>query len=233
MADSNYGLFKIQIIEEVDRLTQIASNIKDNKNLNLQIMNFQQQANGYCMLIKEAIKTDNQLNYQLALPWKSASRCTKFISDKAFTYYTKGSNSPVMLDSNTLLSWIKEYYSLDDKEQIEEEERKAEEERIKKEEAAKKKEEAAKRKAERLEKDLKRATNLLEKMYVLSHKPTEPEKKFLEKLRKEGALSYAGGKYQIRKTDDVSEDSDEELDEELDEEYDDDELEFMSLEEAS
>lgn len=218
---SNIKEFTAQIVETVNEI------IKDNKITEpIQVQSLQMMGNGIFLCLKEALADKQRgavLNEQITLPWKSAKRLLNFCFDKAKERAPKNSGGygyapvPVYVDSNMITDWIFEYYALDDKAQIEEEERKAEEARLAAEEKARKKAEAAAKKKEKLEKDIKKAETLIEKEFAFGYKLTEKDIKFFEKLQKEGVVSKnSEGKWFVKDIDDTSEEESEEFDDEED-----------------
>lgn len=83
-------------------------------------------------LIKRC-KENEDFNQMVLQEHKTWERCYKFMEKKAMDVTAKGAQSCAII-STTLFDWIKEYYSIDDKSQIEKEDadrKKAEEERKK------------------------------------------------------------------------------------------------------
>lgn len=113
----------------------------------------EQTANIVCMIIFPECEKNKDLDAAIAFEHKSAERCIKYVTEKAFELNTSKAKM-LCMTSDTMLSWITEYYMLDDKEEYEEEKRKEEEARIRAEEAAKKR---AERNAKKAESDIKKA----------------------------------------------------------------------------
>lgn len=77
----------------------------------------------YYLIFSELIKKCNDdeiFNSQVMMQHKSWNRCYKYIENKAREMCAKGSNSCAVV-STTLFQWIYEYYALDDKEDVENE----------------------------------------------------------------------------------------------------------------
>lgn len=192
MASEGYKVFMAKIVASVGDV------IKKNKVEDmLQIQSLQMMANGICMCIQEILKNEKSSEFEKALSeeWKSPERLLNFCVEKTKALAIKGANGaagkiPVMVTSDQMCSWIKEYFALDDKAQVEEEIKKAEEAKKAAEEKAAKKAAADAKKKERQAKDLKKAETLIEKAFTFSYKFTEKDTAFFEKLRKEGLVGF-------------------------------------------
>lgn len=233
---ANYKVFMDQIMEATNDIIK-ENNVEDV----LQVQSLQMMANGIWQCMKEALKNPQKgqtLDQQLIQPWKSARRLLDFCIEEASKRAIKNSKMPVMISSDMITEWIYTYYELDDKEKIEEMERKAEEARKAAEEAKRKKEEAAAKKKAKLEKDVKKAENLLEKNFALGYKFTEKDEKLFERLKKENRMGYQVDeetntkRWFIKDIDENDTDETEEIDESMDEELtgDDEDIEFMDAE---
>lgn len=97
----------------------------------------------------EKTRQDKEFEKRVLLPYKSMERCMKFCSDKAMGIRepsdkekeaARNNGLPIVtpIGGDMLFEWVYEYFSLDDKKEVEKEEKKKENERKRKEEAKKK-----------------------------------------------------------------------------------------------
>lgn len=143
-----YNDFETQIQKILEDTEKTIKEGKQSTNKLMTVAMYKILVGAITKFVESESKNDSNFNNALSYNWKSAGRMLKYVFGNAKNIATNVGNNATAccVPSDVVFAWIKEYYFLDDKEQVEKE-LKAEAEKQKKAENEKKKEAELKSKA--------------------------------------------------------------------------------------